>query len=98
MVFVTFLPNRIHAGRGDLLNIVMSMAARAQWVAETFYGDDWQANRGEHGRSLATPALLEQPAPVEEDEAAGEASSMFGSHSSDLGFVRRRAENGDFLT
>lgn len=74
MVFVTFLPNRIHAGRGDLLNIVMSMAARAQWVAETFYGDDWQANRCGDGRALATPALLDYLAPVENDEAVGEAS------------------------
>jgi len=60
MHFATFLPNLIHSDRGDLLNILASMAGRAEWVAGTFYGDDWQANRDEDGRPLATPAILDQ--------------------------------------
>jgi hypothetical protein len=57
--FVTFLPNIAHIGRGDLLNVVMSMGVRARWVAETFYGDDWEANRDASGRPLARPAALD---------------------------------------
>jgi hypothetical protein len=57
--FVSFLPNLAHLGRGDLLNLVMSTGMRAKWVAETFYGDDWEANRNEGGRPLATPAILD---------------------------------------
>ena len=57
--FVTFLPNAMHLGRGDLLNLVMSTAGRAKWVAETFYGDDWEANVDEDDAPLATPAALD---------------------------------------
>ena len=56
--FVTFLPNVIHVDRGSLLNVVMCSTARAKWVAETFYGDDWDANR-EDDEPLATPAALD---------------------------------------
>ena len=45
MHHVTFLPNAMHVGGGDLLNVVVSMSGRAKWVAETLYGDDWMANR-----------------------------------------------------
>jgi hypothetical protein len=59
MHHVTFLPNAIHVGGGDLFNVVVSMTGRAKWVAETLYGDDWQANRDETGRPLATPSIDE---------------------------------------
>lgn len=55
--FVTFLPNAIRTGRGDLLNIVMATTGRAKWAAETFYGDDWLANLDEQGQPLARPAI-----------------------------------------
>src|SRR5262249_24071352 len=32
MCFVTFLPNALRIGRGDLLNHVMAMSGRAKWV------------------------------------------------------------------
>jgi hypothetical protein len=59
MHYVTFLPNVAYGDRGDLLNLLGSTASRARWVAETLYGDDWDANRDEHGRPLATPAALD---------------------------------------
>lgn len=62
--FVTFLPNAMHLGRGDLLNVATSMAARARWVAETYYGDDWAANADEDGAPLATPAALDLMSPL----------------------------------
>ena len=64
--FVTFLPNAIHVARGSLLNVVMCSAARAKWVAETFYGDDWDANR-EDEEPLATPAALDLMSPLFRD-------------------------------
>jgi hypothetical protein len=57
--FVTFLPSVLYLGRGSLLNLVMAAAGRAKWVAETFYGDDWEANVGEDDAPLATPAALD---------------------------------------
>lgn len=57
MHFVSFLPNMMYLGGSMLLNVVISMAARAKWVAESFYGDDWMKNRDTYGRPLATPAL-----------------------------------------
>ncbi len=57
--FTTFLPNIAHVGPGDLLNVVMAMGVRARWVAETFYGDDWEANRDASGVPLARPAALD---------------------------------------
>ena len=59
MCFVTFLPNMLYLGRGSLLNLVMAVAARAKWVAETFYGDDWDANVDEDDEPLATPAITD---------------------------------------
>ncbi len=59
LCFVTFLPSIVHLVRGSLLNLVMSAARRAQWVAETFYGDDWEANVDEQDTPLATPATLD---------------------------------------
>lgn len=59
LCFVTFLPNMLYLGRGCLLNVVMSTAARAKWVAETLYGDDWDENVDEDGEPLATPAALD---------------------------------------
>jgi len=55
--YVSFLPNAIRTGRGDLLNLVMGATGRAKWAAETFYGDDWLANVDEQGRPLARPAI-----------------------------------------
>ena len=37
----------------------MSTGNRARWVAETFYGDDWDENRDEQGRPLANPAFID---------------------------------------
>jgi hypothetical protein len=56
---VMFLPNAVRFGRGDLLNVVMSMTHRARWAAETFYGDRWDANRDAAGLPLATPSLFD---------------------------------------
>lgn len=56
---VTFMPNVMHLGGGDLLNVVVSMSGRAKWIAETLYGDDWEANRDDSGRPLATPSAKE---------------------------------------
>jgi hypothetical protein len=67
MHHVTFLPNAMHVGGGDLLNVVVSMSGRAKWVAETLYGDDWMANRDESGRPLAKPAITEH-LPIPSDE------------------------------
>jgi hypothetical protein len=73
---VSFLPNAVRYGRGDLLNLVASMTGRAKWIAETFYGDDWERNR-DAGQPLATPAALDVPFarskdPVEEQQVDGE--------------------------
>jgi hypothetical protein len=65
---VTFLPNLMQRGRGSLLNVVMAMAGRAKWVAESFYGDDWIGNRDRSGRPLAVPALGELVSPLLEDD------------------------------
>ena len=59
MQFVSFLPNALHVGGADLFNFLASSYSRAKWVAETIYGDDWQANRDDSGRPLATPAIGE---------------------------------------
>jgi hypothetical protein len=59
MHHVTFLPNAVHFGRGDVLNAAMSMGLRARWIAETFYGDNWDANLDEGGRPLATPSFTD---------------------------------------
>ena len=59
LCFVTFLPNVLYLGRGCLLNVVMSAAARAKWIAETFYGDDWDGNVDENDEPLATPAAID---------------------------------------
>jgi hypothetical protein len=68
MCFVTFLPNALRIGRGDLLNQVIAMSGRAKWVAETFYGDDWDAHQDEGGRPLATPAIGDLLARLEEED------------------------------
>jgi hypothetical protein len=68
MHFVTFLPNALRIGHGDLLNHVMAMTGRAKWVAETCYGDDWRANLNSSGRPLATPALADLLAHFEDEE------------------------------
>ena len=57
--YVTFLPNVLNLGEGDLFNFLGASYARAKWVAETIYGDDWGANRDAEGRPLATPAIGE---------------------------------------
>jgi hypothetical protein len=69
MCFVTFLPNALRIGRGDLLNHVIAMSGRAKWVAETFYGDEWNAHRDEGGRPLATTAIADLLARVQEEES-----------------------------
>jgi hypothetical protein len=69
MHFVTFLPNALRIGRGELLNHVMGMAARAKWVAETLYGDNWNANLNLEGRPLATPALGQLLEGLQQDES-----------------------------
>lgn len=73
MHHVTFLPNAVHLGRGDLLNVAISMGLRARWVAETFYGDNWDANLDRDGRPLATPSILDLIGTglVEDDEQSG---------------------------
>ncbi len=60
LVHVSFLPNVWHVfDTGDLFNIALAMAHRARWVAETFYGDDWEANLDAKGRPTATPSALD---------------------------------------
>jgi hypothetical protein len=57
--FVTFLPNLAYTGQGsDVINFLASMQRRAQWAAETFWNDDWDANLDEDGHTLAVPAVL----------------------------------------
>jgi hypothetical protein len=57
--YVTFLPNFAYTGQdSDVINFVMSMVRRARWFAETFYGDDWDANLGDDGRTTAKPSIL----------------------------------------
>lgn len=57
--YVTFLPNVLNLGDGDLPNFIAGSYGRARWIAETIYGDDWAANRSASGRPLATPAIAE---------------------------------------
>lgn len=57
--FVTFLPNVLNLGDGDLFNFLASSYGRAKWVAETIYGDDWSENRDASGRPLAKPAITQ---------------------------------------
>ena len=45
--YVTFLPNVLNLGDVDLFNFLAASYGRAKWVAETIYGDDWEANRDE---------------------------------------------------
>lgn len=58
--YVTFVPNMAFTAQGsDVLNLVVSMTRRARWFAETLYEDDWDANLGDDGRTLALPAILQ---------------------------------------
>jgi hypothetical protein len=46
---VTFLPNVLNLGHGDLFNFLTSSYGRAKWVAETIFGDDWSEHRDASG-------------------------------------------------
>ena len=50
----SFVPNAFRLGGADLINLIYSEVARARWVAETIYGDDWEKNRDPTGRPLAS--------------------------------------------
>ena len=104
--YVTFLPNVLNLGEGDLFNFLGASYGRAKWVAETIYGDDWESNRDEAGRPLATPAIGEMLGDPESDEPQGRLAGSLGrrlfesdvAHEAYWGAVRAFMQSADDST
>ena len=104
--YVTFLPNVLNLGEGDLFNFLGASYGRAKWVAETIYGDDWESNRDEAGRPLATPGIGEMLGDPESDEPQGRLAGSLGrrlfesdvAHEAYWGAVRAFMQSADDST